>query len=501
MWIRRSAGLWLGVAVAVASWLVVGLRMTAVSCGAAVGVSMIADALGRARRSPSRRERLVRSERLAVPIAGVSWALAAAADLAAPAARVIGAARDLHPLRGAPAVALAHGHLAAPWPVVVDVLVGGALISSLLAARALRRPAKLGGGSTSDELDRARAIVEEHGEDSLSPFILRPDKSFEFAAGGVAAYRMVGETAVVSGDPVGPDGSAAESLGRLLRRARQAGVRLAVYGGSERHLETYRTLGLRVMRVGEEAVVEPGRFTLEGRPVRKLRQSVHRMQRRGWRITIHEGRDIDGRLEAAIDEVEAAWRGGHDRMLGFAMSMGEFELGVRPRDVYALAWSPDDRLQAVMRFLAHRGRLSLDTMRRVGDTPNGLNEALVCHVLQFARDRGVHEVSLNYAGLGHLVRGGPSGNGLVRAFTRILMRPLRSRFQMDRLVLFNQKFSPAWRPRYLVYESRAALPRTVFRVLQAEGYLPQRGTRRAARQAKRWRAHTSSPPIEGGVSG
>ena len=37
---------------------------------------------------------------------------------------------------------------------------------------------------------------------------------------------------------------------------------------------------------------------------------------------------------------------------------------------------------------------------------------------------------------------------------------------------FNEKFSPRWRPRYLVYESRAALPRAVVRVLQAEGYLP-----------------------------
>ena len=47
---------------------------------------------------------------------------------------------------------------------------------------------------------------------------------------------------------------------------------------------------------------------------------------------------------------------------------------------------------------------------------------------------------------------------------------------------FNEKFSPEWRPRYLVYESRAALPRTVLRVLQAEGYLPEAGGRRRRRR-------------------
>jgi hypothetical protein len=37
-----------------------------------------------------------------------------------------------------------------------------------------------------------------------------------------------------------------------------------------------------------------------------------------------------------------------------------------------------------------------------------------------------------------------------------------------------REVQPEWRPRYLVYESGAALPRSLFRVLQAEGYLPQR---------------------------
>ena len=70
------------------------------------------------------------------------------------------------------------------------------------------------------------------------------------------------------------------------------------------------------------------------------------------------------------------------------------------------------------------------------------------------------------------------------------MAPLARRFQMERLVRFNEKFSPEWRPRYLVYESRAALPRSVLRVLQAEGYLPERPP--AAASAGRLRP---APPV------
>ena len=127
-----------------------------------------------------------------------------------------------------------------------------------------------------------------------------------------------------------------------------------------------------------------------------------------------------------------------------------------------------------MRFAAHCGNLSLDTMRRVGATPNGLNEAMVCRVLELARERGIAQVSLNYAGLAHFVRGEADGRGLTRWIVALVLPPLSHRFQMERLVRFNQKFSPRWQPRYLVYQSRAALPRTVLRVLQAEGYLPFR---------------------------
>src|SRR5581483_8180732 len=128
---------------------------------------------------------------------------------------------------------------------------------------------------------------------------------------------------------------------------------------------------------------------------------------------------------------------------------------------YLLARSPQGDLRAVMRFARYGDRLSLDTMRRVGETPNGLNEALVCRALEVARRRGVEEVSLNYAGLAHLVRGG----GRRWLLSSIALRVLGPQFQFERLVRFNEKFAPGWRPRYLVYQSRISLPRTVMRVL------------------------------------
>jgi lysyl-tRNA synthetase, class II len=373
-------------------------------------------------------------------------------------------------------------HLGQVWSSTIEVLVAGAVAISVLAVRSLLSPAPAGNHQVEHQYRAARAIVEEHGRDSLSPFLLRPDKALLFAAGGVLSYRVIRGTAIVSSDPVAPRGREPEVLAAFLDLARRRGWQVALWGASDRHLAAYRALGLRALCTGEEAIVDPTRFTLQGRPVRKLRQSVHRVRRRGWEITVCDGRAIGAELEAEIDALEASWRSSRPRLHGFAMGMGVYDSALRPDDVYALARSPEGDLGAVMRFAAHCGSLSLDTMRRVGPTPNGLNEAMVCRVLELARERGVHQVSLNYAGLAHLVRGESDSAGLIsRAAARIVMPMLSRRFQMERLVRFNQKFSPHWQRRYLVYQSPAALPRTVVRVLQAEGYLPARGRLRLPR--------------------
>jgi lysyl-tRNA synthetase, class II len=322
-------------------------------------------------------------------------------------------------------------------------------------------------------LRAAQAIVDAHGDDSLAPFIVRPDKCLHFVAGGVVAYRRIGRTLVVSGDPVGSPASRLRALRGLREFAAAEGLRTVVYGASAAQLDVYHQAGMRSICVGEEAIVDPSTFSLEGRAVRKLRQSVQRVRSRGWTIAAVDGRDVDAILESEIEAVEGRWRSSRERVLGFSMSFGEHEYGVRPGDLFLLARSPEGELRAVMRFLSHRGNLSLDTMRRVGETPNGLNEALVCSALTVAHERGVAEVSLNYAGLAHLIRHEPEGNRLTRAVRRRALRRLSHRFQMERLVRFNDKFGPEWRPRYLVYESRRSLPGAIYRVLQSEGYLSE----------------------------
>ena len=379
------------------------------------------------------------------------------------------------------AVASAGSHLPAGTIVAgtashPGLAINGAIALALVggweaAACADRAPPRGEEGHEPAERRRAAAIVREHGCDSLDPFAVREDKAFHFAAGGFVAYRVLRETAVVSGDPVGPAGCAPAVLESFVRFAEERGWHIVITAASERHLAACRQLGLRVLRIGDEAVVDPQAFSLEGRPIRKVRQSIARVRRHGWRVEVVDGCDVTSALERELGEVEAEWRSRQRRLIGFAMTLGRLAgAGELDGGVYVLGRDPDGRLRSFLRFASYRNGLSLDLMRRAGEEPNGLTEALVVAAIERAREGGLGAVSLNFAGFAHVMAADAALSRSQRLL-RLVLRLFHGRFQLERLVRFNAKFLPCWQARYLVYDGLTYLPLSALRVLQAEAYL------------------------------
>ncbi|HEX4804491.1 MAG TPA: phosphatidylglycerol lysyltransferase domain-containing protein, partial [Conexibacter sp.] len=332
-------------------------------------------------------------------------------------------------------------------------------------------PALEGHGAWEHEL--AGRLVAAHGRDTLDPFALRADKSFHFAAGGMLAYRVVGRTAVIAGDPIGPPGCANAVLASFAALAAERGWSLAATGASAAGAAAARACRLRALEIGREAVVDPAAFTLEGRRVRKLRQSVARVERAGWEIATCDASALGDDLRRRLAEVEERWRARQPRLVGYAMTLGR--LWGAPEDddaLFVVARDPTGAPRAFLRFARHAHGLSLDAMRRGEvDEPNGLGEAMIVAALRRAAAEGLAEVSLNFAGFAHVMAVDAAALPPRRRALRWALRRVHGRFQLERLARFNAKFLPVWRPRYLVYRGRRGLPLAALRVLQAEGYL------------------------------
>lgn len=361
-----------------------------------------------------------------------------------------------------------------PMKTILELLFAAAAGAAALGLRGLLMPTPAREGHSPGEHERAVAIVNRFGDDSLAPFVLREDKAFFFAHEGFLAYRTMRETAVVSGDPIGPPGSAPAILREFLAYADRYGWRVAVAAASPALAARAGDLGLRALQVGSEAVVDASSFTLEGRAIRKVRQALARVERHGWESEIIAARALDAGTRRQIDDLEQQFRSTHTRIYGFAMSLGR--LWGAPEDydaLYAVARDPAGGVGAFIRFAQYRQGLSLDAVRRRDDLPNGVAEALVVRAVEAARASGRAEVSLNFAGFAHIM----SPERPLRPTERLQRFGLglvHGRFQLERLVVWSNHFRPEWRPRYLLYGARHELLWSGVRVLQAERYLPSR---------------------------
>jgi lysyl-tRNA synthetase class 2 len=378
--------------------------------------------------------------------------------------------------------------------VAFRLLLGVSLAGVVLVLRDLLAPVRPADGHDAAAHTRAAAIVAAHGEDSIAPFTLRADKSFFFAHGGLLAYRTVRGTAVVSGDPVGPPGAAPRIVGDFLALAGRRRWDVAIMAARDEHLDAYRALGLRTLRIGSEAVVDPRSFTLSGNASRTVRKAVNRVRRHGWTIAVVPGDALTPGVVAEIDAVEHAWRLRHPRLHGFSMAADRlWGAPEDTRDVYVVARERGGEARAFQRYVPYHDGLSLDAMRRLDDEPNGISDALVAAALGEAARRGCHEVSLNFSSLAHVLIAGPADSVARRAARRAL-RPLHRRFQLERLMRFASKFGPSWRARHLVYTRRTRLPVCVLRIMQAEAYV------RSPRQRPRhdaWRPLLRPPSLPG----
>jgi lysyl-tRNA synthetase class 2 len=372
-----------------------------------------------------------------------------------------------------------HGHFS--WVPTAVGIVSVATLSAI--AWGLFRP--LSAPLRREEAARRAAIelVRSHGDDTLSFFKLREDKQYLFSSDrrAFAGYRVESGVLLVSGDLVGPP-DALPALARELRAFADArGLKIAVLGASDRALPLWEGRRGRSFYIGDEAVVEVDKFSLEGRPIRKVRQSVTRMGKAGFEATLHELGHLDEQTLCELEHVSERWRQG-DPERGFSMAMDSLR-GEHLHDSLVLVARDGEGSGAVRGFLhfvpvCGREAVSLSFMRRELDTPNGLTEYMVARAMELLRERGVREASLNFAAFARLMHS-PSG-----PFERLLGRLaalFNPYFQIESLYRFNAKFFPRWEPRYLVYEGPLGLPRAGLAAMWAEGQLPKPRLRAAGR--------------------
>jgi lysyl-tRNA synthetase, class II len=218
-------------------------------------------------------------------------------------------------------------------------------------------------------------------------------------------------------------------------------------------------------------VIELHRFSLEGRAIRKVRQSVSRLAKAGFSAELHAVAELDEHTTRKIERVLELGRDGAPER-GFSMAMDSIGGPHADQTLVVLARDGDGAVRGVLHFVPCYGRsaMSLSFMRRDPETPNGLTEFLVVRAAELLRDRGVDELSLNFAAFARWMHSPSKRSERLLGKLIAIGNPF---FQIESLYRFNAKFFPRWEPRFLVYEGALGLPRAGIAALWAEGQLPK----------------------------
>jgi lysyl-tRNA synthetase class 2 len=351
-------------------------------------------------------------------------------------------------------------------PLGVAITMGGALA---VAALELFRPLR---ARHEPPDDVARQLVHQHGRDTLSAFKLRSDLSTLVARDGRAflSYRVKSGVLMLSGDPVGPDEALPALVRELYAFAAERGLRIGAVGASAGFAALAAEAGLRALYLGDEAIVTTTSFTLEGKPIKKVRQAVNRLVREGYTSEVRVLGDLEAGELAELEAVSDRWREGA-RERGFSMAMEGLRGPQVADSVVVVARDAEGHARGFLHFVRAYGRpaMSLSAMRRDRETPNGLTDFLVVRAIQQLGETGIEELSLNFAAFARWLHS-PAGR-----LERVLAQVVRwgnPYFQIESLFSFNAKFFPRWEPRYLLHDGLAALPRTALAALWIEGHLP-----------------------------
>ncbi len=368
------------------------------------------------------------------------------------------------------------GHLdgVAVWiPQLTSALVSVALLAAVVLFLRTARPENRWSGEREVAI---RTLLEGMEQpDSLGYFATRRDKSSIFSPDrkAVITYRVRNGVSLASGDPVGAPSSWSQAIAAWQREAQRYGWIPAVLSASEQAARAYAEAGFHLLTLGDEAILEPDRFSLGNTSLSGVRHAVKRAQRAGLAVQIRRQEQIEeqelGEILACID----LWRGEEpDR--GFSMALNRLGDGSDGKTLYVTARDHKQQLMGVLTFVPWgRAGLSLDVMRRSPLAPNGVTELMVSQLMAAAPKLHLKQVSLNFCMFrGVYADAAELGAGTLTRLNYSVLGTLDRFWQLQRLYRANQKFEPRWRPRYLCYQQAITLPQVAIAAASCEGFLP-----------------------------
>ena len=311
------------------------------------------------------------------------------------------------------------------------------------------------------ELKRIIPFLEEKGGNHLSHLILLQDKDVYWAQDGrvLIAYKKIGNKLVVLGDPIGEERPIQAAIAEFNEYSKSIGLTPVFYQTSPRFMHFYHDTGYRFLKLGEEAIVNLDKFTLEGKQGAKLRTSLNKFTRNSYTFKVINP-PYSNDLLSELRVISDSWLGDQKEKGFSVVSFSEEYVSCFP---IALLSDPEGNIVAFATLANdYKKTMTIDLMRKSSDSPHGTMDVLFIHIFKWAKERGYQHCSLGMAPLAHV--GDSPFSFKKEKLARVAFLHGNSFYKFKGLKEFKSKFACTWEPKYLAYK-KSFLPIVVIQLL------------------------------------
>jgi len=302
---------------------------------------------------------------------------------------------------------------------------------------------------------KALELIKRYPQSTLDYFALRNDKNHFFYNNTLVAFGVFNGVCLVSPDPIGPSEESLVAWKAFRQYVDKHGWSLAVVGACEKWLDIYRTDGMGIIYMGDEALVKVNQFNLAGGHFKGLRQAYNRIAKYGYSARFYNPLEVSGDLKSQIlNLMPKTRRGNHER--GFSMTLGRIFDPFDTDLLLTVAFDKNEIPVAFCQFVPaiNVNGYSLDLMRRdpSKEHPNGLIDFLLISTIYYLKEHNYEWLSLNFATWRAFLDENNQG-GIMNSIKRYIIKQLSKSMQIESLFRFNAKYDPVWYPRYAAYDA------------------------------------------------
>ncbi|WP_162162959.1 bifunctional lysylphosphatidylglycerol flippase/synthetase MprF [Gorillibacterium massiliense] len=325
---------------------------------------------------------------------------------------------------------------------------------------------------THQEWVKLQQFLANHKGNYLTHLLFLGDKSLMWSSDeqAVLAYGQIGKIVASLGDPIGEPDSIRELIGKFRDFADKYAATPVFYQVKAEHIPLYHEYGFHFFKLGEEAVLQLDQFQMSGRRRADLRAALNRFERNGYTFEVANPPFSPPFLKE-MKEVSDEWLSGRQES-GF--SLGTFNQTYLELAPIATLRDSENRLVAfasIMPVYDNGKTISIDLMRYQKGL-SGVMDALMVHLLQWAKAQGYEEFNLGMAPLGKVGEVAYSFRG--ERIARLLFLKGNYLYGFQGIRRFKDKFDPRWEPRYLAYPKTISFPKVVLQLRKLVAQSPKK---------------------------